>query len=265
MKMQSKYLPLAAASMLLLTGLSWFAGSGGAQAQSGPDLLKQMQPTPEMIKSGDELFKANCAACHGPTGMGDGQPALHPRNFHAKTGWKNGQGFAQMYKTLEEGLPGTAMSSFSQLPPKDRVALINHIRALAPSNFPPVTAADAETLQKDFKVTDLSKSGPAAVPVDKAIELLIKEAEPQNALIKSAYAKLMAADDAGSELIKDSTTDPRRALSLLVNASAFWKGSTQDFAKMVLSDPDVNGFKAETGNYSSAQWQSLQNALKKLL
>jgi len=264
MKIQNKYLPLLAASMLLATGLSWFAG---AQAQSGggADLLKQMQPTPEMLKHGDELFKANCAVCHGPKGMGDGQPALHPRNFHAKVGWKNGQAFSKMYKTLEEGLPGTPMSSFSQLPPKDRVALITHIRSLEPANFPPITAADAETLQKDFKVTDLTKSGPAAIPIDKAVELLIKEAEPQNAMIKSAYDKLMAAHDAEAQLIKDSTTDPQRALSLLVNAGKLWKGSPQDFAKMVLSDPDVNGFKSETGDYNAAQWQSLQNALKKLL
>lgn len=266
MKASFKFMPLLGASLALAASLSWVVAVGpGAQAQSGADLLKQMQPTPESLKKGDELFKANCAVCHGPEGKGDGQPALKPRNFHAKTGWKNGQAFASMYKTLEEGLPGTAMSSFSQLPPKDRVALIQHIRSLEPSNFPPITAADAETLQKDFKITDLSKSGPAAIPVDKAIELLIKEAEPQNARIKAAYDKLMASHDKGAELIKASTTDPQRALSLLVNAGNFWKGSVQDFARMVLSNSDVNGFKPELGAYSTAQWQELQNALKKLL
>lgn len=255
-------------SMLVALALSLVAGTSGfrAQAQGGADLLKQLQPNPEMLKKGDELFKANCAMCHGAKGDGSGQPALKPRNFHAKVGWKNGQAFASMFKTLEEGLPGTPMSSFSQLAPKDRVALIHHIRSLEPSNFPPITAQDAETLQKNYKLGDtINKAAAKAIPVDKAVELLIKEAEPQNAQIKAAVEKLMAAHDKGAQLVLDSTSNPERAFSMLVNAGNSWKGSVQDFSRIVLSNADTDGFRSETGAYSSAQWLELQNALKKLL
>ncbi|MEZ0372111.1 MAG: cytochrome c [Candidatus Sericytochromatia bacterium] len=267
MKAAFKFSALAVVAGLI--GLSALSGPA-AQAQGGADLLKQVQPTPEALKTGETLFTANCVSCHGPQGKGDGLAAAaltpKPRNFHAKTGWKNGQDFAGMFKTLEEGVPGSAMGSFNHLPAKDRIALIHYIRSLEASNFPAITAQDVETLQKSYNLSEqLSKGGAQAIPVDKAIEILIKEAEPQQARVKAALARLMAGQDKGSHLIMDSTSNPERALTMLVNAGNAWKGSVQDFSQMVMMNADTNGFRAVTGSYGSGQWQELQNALKKLL
>lgn len=261
MKKTFKLVMLTAAVLIAAGSLSQ-----PTRAQGGAALLKQVEATPEMLTQGETLFKANCASCHGAEGKGDGQPALKPRNFHSKDAWKNGPNFAGMYKTLEEGLPGTAMSSFSQLSAKDRVAIIHHIRKLAPSVYPPITAGDVETLDKTYQLGEaMNKTGVSAIPVDKAIELLIKEAEPQQAKVKAAMGKLMAGHDKGTQMILDSTSNPERALTFLNNAGAAWKGSSADFAKMVMYNSDTSGFRVATGTYGPGQWSELQNALKKLL
>jgi len=268
MKSSFKFSALTTSALALIGLMSWLTGPA-AQAQGG-DLLKQVQSTPEGLKTGGDLFKANCASCHGDQGKGDGLAAAalnpKPRNFHAKDGWKNGLSFAGMYKTLEEGIPGSAMGAFNHLPAKERIGLIHYIRSLAAANYPAITAADVETLQKDYNLAEqLTKGASAVIPVDKAIEILIKEAEPQQAKVKAAMDKLLASHDKGADMVFMSTSNPERALTMLVNAGASWKGSAQDFSRMVMMNADTNGFRATTSAYSTAQWQELQNALKKVL
>lgn len=260
---------LGAATIALGAMLAWVPGPA-AEAQA-PDVLKQIQPNDEMLKNGATLFAANCASCHGEQGKGDGLAAAalnpKPRNFHSKDAWKNGQTFAGLYKTLEEGLPGTPMGSFNHLPATDRVALINHIRSLAKANYPDPTAQDVETLQKDYSLAEELAAGgeKALIPVAKAVELLIAEDAPKQAKVKQALAKLKAGTDKGSMLISSSSYDQERMLTMLVNSGDSWRGNVQDFSKMVMYNAEVNGFRSMTGSYTSAQWSELQNALKKLL
>lgn len=269
MKATIKSAILLSSALALIAGTSSLTGPA-AQAQGG-DTLAQIQPNAEMVSQGAELFKANgCNGCHGDQGNGDGPAAAalnpKPRNFHTKDAWKNGQSFAGLYKTLEEGLPGTPMSPFGHLPAKDRVAIINYIRSLAPANYPAPSAADVESLEKTYGLSEaLNKAATTAIPVDKAIELLIAEDKPQQDKVQAALKKLQASADAGAALIMTSSYNQERMLTTLVHAGNSWKGSSADFAKMVLADPDSNGFKAATAGYTSAQWQALQNALKKLL
>ena len=95
------------------------------------DVNKEVNPTPEMIAKGKTLFSTTCTSCHGPEGYGDGVAGAtlnpKPRNFHELTGWKNGPKIASMYKTLQEGIPGSAMASFSILPPEDRFNTIHYL------------------------------------------------------------------------------------------------------------------------------------------
>jgi mono/diheme cytochrome c family protein len=59
-------------ALVLVTGL---LGAGLARAQGTPQVKKQVAPrTP--VESGEEMFKAYCAACHGPAGKGDGPAAV---------------------------------------------------------------------------------------------------------------------------------------------------------------------------------------------
>lgn len=260
---------LSAAALTLGALMAWIPGPA-AEAQA-PDVMKQLQPSDAQLKQGATLFAANCASCHGEQGKGDGLAAAalnpKPRNFHSKDAWKNGQTFAGLFKTLEEGIPGSPMGAFNHLSAQDRVALINHIRSLAKANYPDVTAQDVETLQKNYQLTEQLASGgeKAVIPVAKAIELLIEEDAPKQAKVKQALGKLQSGSDKGSMFITDSSYDQERMLNMLVNAGDSWRGNVQDFSKMVMYNAEVNGFRSMTGSYNSSQWSELQNALKKLL
>lgn len=75
------------------------------------------------LKRGSELFQANCAACHGATGHGDGPNARSidpkPVNFTDRTRAQQRSIFA-LEQVIDQGITGTAMPSFASLPTQDR-------------------------------------------------------------------------------------------------------------------------------------------------
>ncbi|MCI0341324.1 MAG: ethylbenzene dehydrogenase-related protein [Planctomycetales bacterium] len=90
---------------------------------------------------GSELFQVHCAACHGPSGRGDGPASVYlfpkPRDFSlgkfkVRT-TKSGQlpTDQDLLGTLERGMPGSAMPSFTHLPEADRRELLAHVKSLA--------------------------------------------------------------------------------------------------------------------------------------
>lgn len=100
------------------------------------DISKIDQPWVEnddMIAHGAKVFSNNCAICHGPKGEGDGpggkglNPA--PRNF-VEGKWKKGGTSIGLFEVLQNGLPPSAMVSFSALPVKDRWSLVQYIRSI---------------------------------------------------------------------------------------------------------------------------------------
>lgn len=79
------------------------------------------------------LFSQRCAACHGEEGRGDGPSAAQldprPTNFHdaARHGRRSVQG---LYSTITQGVDGTSMPAFTDLPEPDRWALAFHASRL---------------------------------------------------------------------------------------------------------------------------------------
>jgi caa(3)-type oxidase subunit IV len=144
---------------------------------SGPpiDVKLLAKGSSEQIAKGKQIFGQQCIACHGADGHGDGPAAAalvpHPRNFHQDAGWKNGRALAQVFKTLTNGIPGSAMASFSTLSAEDRLALAHYVRSLG-ANAPAVGDADIAALQKEV-------GGPAKVhlSIDRAIEKVSQEWE----------------------------------------------------------------------------------------
>lgn len=85
------------------------------------------------LKRGAALYAAQCAACHGAQGRGDGPAAKGldpaPSNFH------DGERMAQrslygLYSTITLGVAGTSMSGFGQLTEGERWALAFYVGAL---------------------------------------------------------------------------------------------------------------------------------------
>jgi mono/diheme cytochrome c family protein len=82
------------------------------------------------LNEGKSLFAANCASCHGDTGVGNGPAAgalaPSPTNFHLKKPTED-----RAWEVLENGVPGTAMPPWqSQLSADQRHALVEFVRSL---------------------------------------------------------------------------------------------------------------------------------------
>ncbi len=135
-------------------------GAGGASAS----IDSMIKSTPELIAKGKATFTAQCVACHGSEGKGDGPAAAamnpKPRNFTATEGWKNGRSTAAVFKTLSNGLPGTSMPSFGSIEPSERIAIAHFVRSIMTS--PPAdTDADVAALKEMG-----GQSGSAKLPMD---------------------------------------------------------------------------------------------------
>ncbi|MGE3756391.1 MAG: c-type cytochrome, partial [Pseudobdellovibrionaceae bacterium] len=103
-------------------------------------LLAKIDVAPSTIpdlQSGASLYQANCVACHGATGHGDGAAGAtldpKPANFHDPELVLNSAPY-KFYNTIRLGVPGTGMASFSNLSDKEVWALAFYIKSLAHKN-----------------------------------------------------------------------------------------------------------------------------------
>jgi protein SCO1/2 len=140
-----------------------------------------LTPTPELIARGKTLFSQTCSACHGPEGRGDGPAGANltpkPRNVTEKDGWKNGTRIEDIFKTLHEGIKGTAMVPYDYLTKKDRMALVHVVQSLGDYDHgtsDPQARADLERL-----FASAGEVIPNRIPVARAINILVKEARQE--------------------------------------------------------------------------------------
>ncbi len=135
--------------------------------------------TPQLVERGKTFFQQNCVACHGVNGLGDGPAAAalnpKPRNFTSTEGWKNGRAPAQIFKTLSNGLQGSAMASFATLSIEDRWALVHYVRSLS-ANPPEDTAATLADIGLKEGGTVSKAAEQIEIPISFAIERLVQEA-----------------------------------------------------------------------------------------
>lgn len=95
------------------------------------------------------LYAAQCAACHGAAGRGDGPAAAgldpHPIAFTDAARASRRSPFA-LFEAISRGIQGTAMTSFSSIPEADRWALAFYVGGLSHS---PESRAKGETRWRD--------------------------------------------------------------------------------------------------------------------
>ncbi|HZR81571.1 MAG TPA: c-type cytochrome [Candidatus Binatia bacterium] len=114
--------------------------------------------------AGKALYLQECAGCHGERGDGQGPAAEHvepkPRQFTAEpfklrtTATGQPPATADILRTIERGIPGTAMPSFRFLSPDDRKKIAAYVLKLADVLDEP----EPEAVQVD------AKSAPPATP-----------------------------------------------------------------------------------------------------
>ncbi len=119
-------------AVLAALGAFWLAQPTPVDAFS---LTNPVAASPASIASGQALYEANCLACHGTSGAGDGPLglALNPRpadlRAHAVPGVHPD---GQLYLWISDGLPGSSMPAFADtLSDEERWHLVNYLRFLA--------------------------------------------------------------------------------------------------------------------------------------
>ncbi|MVT07074.1 cbb3-type cytochrome c oxidase N-terminal domain-containing protein [Chitinophaga tropicalis] len=83
------------------------------------------------ISSGQKLFAANCAACHGPQGQGVVGPNL------TDSYWLHGGDIKKVFSTIKYGVPDKGMKSWKDdFSPKQLAQLASYIKSIHGSNPP---------------------------------------------------------------------------------------------------------------------------------
>lgn len=119
----------------------------------GADLLKAYpvplapQSPPDLAR-GEALYQSQCSSCHGVSGDGRGPDAAKldppPIDFTDRERARQRSTFA-LQQVISQGLEGTAMQSFADLPEQDRWALALKVGTFA---YPKSLVADGERLWK---------------------------------------------------------------------------------------------------------------------
>ena len=85
------------------------------------------QQTPELVKAGEAVFQANCAACHGDSAAGN--PEMGVPNLADKV-WIYGGDAASVYATVWRGRQGHMPTWEQRLSPVDRKVLALYLLQL---------------------------------------------------------------------------------------------------------------------------------------
>src|SRR3954471_24783626 len=114
--MNARALALATASMAALTM--------ALAAQQSDTTRNPLAGDPAAIAAGQRLYDQGCAGCHAAAGQGsDRAPALTGRFAH-------GSEDGDLFHSIREGVPGTAMTPHRELSDQQTWQLVSYIRSL---------------------------------------------------------------------------------------------------------------------------------------
>ncbi|MGC8653814.1 MAG: c-type cytochrome [Candidatus Kryptoniota bacterium] len=226
-----------------------------------------LAPTPEMINRGKTLFVTNCATCHGSNGEGDGPAAAtlnpRPRNFHQQTNWVNGPTLSGMFKTLTQGIPGSAMVSYSVLPVSDRIDLIAYIRTFS-TDFPKISIDEVRAVEKEYNLSG-NKAGSTpfvTMPVSEAMKMINESGIARVRKIDEIGAYLSAHEgEEGAKIFHSVVQNEYRAITFLLDSN-FWSKDLNFFVLLVTANAVHNGFDPKAAQLTVGQWQVMYDFLK---
>lgn len=229
------------------------------------NLAEIKNATPQLLSEGETLYKSNCASCHGETGAGGGPASAGlnpaPRNFTSADGWKNGPKLSQIYTTLQEGIPGSAMVSYDYLLPEQKFALAHYIRTNFVPNPPEDTQADLDALDATYNLS-AGQEIPAQIPVAVAKIILTQENEQNLNKVQSALSKIESSQN--KNFFFRVTSNSSVALMFLVkNFNNI--NSEQNFIKIVINNVNQNGFNGNVFNLSDQEWSDLYKMIVSVL
>lgn len=210
--------------------------------------------TPELLARGKDLFGRTCAACHGEAGKGDGPGGKGlnppPRNLTSSTGWVNGTRIEDVYRTLDQGIPGSSMVSYNYLSRKDRMALVHYVQSLGA--FDHGQSDPPARLALENLLGSTGETIPNRIPVPLAMRILANEnqsVEPLHGIDSDPF-------------LREAVLDPARAARTLAGDPS-WKSSDQALANLAVAGAPSNGFSPTTATFSPSSWTRLRSILTK--
>lgn len=227
------------------------APAGPARTLPALDPAAVRSASPALLARGKALFAANCATCHGPGGKGDGPGGAGlrppPRDLTAGAGWQRGRGLPALYRTLSEGLPGTGMAAFDDLPKADRLALAHWVRSLAGPDRGSEDPAALAALERALAAAP--ETQPGHIPLAAAAALLCREQGPPPPLPGWP----------AEPLVRAAVLDPVRAARTV----AALRGRSPDaFCRELASQAPGNGFAPAVATWPRRRWRHLQTILR---
>lgn len=228
----------------------------------GVDVMIVSKPTDELIAQGKTLYESNCSSCHGSEGKGDGIAGAGlnppPRNLQSPDGWKNGRKIWQLYKTLEEGIPGTAMVAYEYMPIKDRFAIIHYIRTFA-NDYPVDTEDELKQLDMEYRLSE-GKFSENQIPVSSAIMKLSNEYKELNDNA-SKIKDFINSNHPGAAIFKNLAFDYELAYySFIKNPE--WMNDFNNFDSYLFRLVQSNAIKPSALNLNKAEKEQLLDFLK---
>jgi high-affinity iron transporter len=186
---------------------------------------------------GAKLFAVNCSSCHGQTGAADTPMARQldppPVAFTDRARAAERSPFA-LYQVINQGLEGTAMTSFSGLPDQDKWALAFHAGRLA---YPEPLVAEGKRLwQGDPKLHTL-------VPNLDALSGLSERALAQRVGEAPAAALIAYLRTHPEALAADASTSLGLAKQRLAESLAAYESGDRDKAKALALSAYLDGFE----------------------
>ncbi|MEW5249816.1 cytochrome c/FTR1 family iron permease [Microbulbifer discodermiae] len=141
------------------------------------------------VEQSATLYQAQCAACHGNAGKGDGPLAAQlepaPTDFHDVARAEN-RSLLGLYDAISNGIDGTAMAAFANLTDQQRWSLAFYVGGLA---FKGSAAAEQQTTNK-LGLQDLVMYSPKVLLRDQL------QTSPQAiAALRADPSPLFAADN----------------------------------------------------------------------
>ncbi len=176
---------------------------------------EKKDPTNRRLQAGYKLYQQHCLTCHGKSGAGDGGIAAtvspRPRDFRRGTfKWKSTARTSKpliddLVRTIQRGIPGTAMQGFSRLDRNDLVLM---------AEFVVYQSKRGETERR--LLVDYASEGPLQKELDETKESISKEKLEE-------YKSLLAA----------STQDAKESLA------EAWKSATEHVVQPSVPYPDL--------------------------
>jgi mono/diheme cytochrome c family protein len=226
------------------------------------NLAALIQPSDSLIKIGKELFTTNCVSCHGADGKGDGVAAKSlnpaPRNYTSKEHWINGPTLAGIYKTLSEGINGSAMVAFNNFSPEQKFALAHYIRQTFVPDPPKDTKEDIENLDQKYNLSK-GESNPGQIPVEDAMLLMEKEDSTKYDNLVSILNKISKdSNNEGAAIFEKVTDDKLRAITMLSNTDE-WHKNEQVFVDLIVNELSEDGFNDKVHQLTDKEWDEFYN------